>query len=103
MKVEKVKAMVVVVVVETDVLVWIGERKRGRSSTLQDTRPARKSDRERQERGCESDRKSTTRTVINTGRQLVQQLLLKLWLGRQDDQDVNKGLQDMKTLEFHEA
>ena len=36
-KVEEVK---VVVVVEVDVLVWIGARQRGRSSTLQDARPA---------------------------------------------------------------
>ena len=41
-KVEEVK---VVVVVEVDVLVWIGARQRGRSSTLQDARPAPTSDR----------------------------------------------------------
>ena len=36
---EEVK-VVVVVVVEVDALVWIGARQRGRSSTLQDARPA---------------------------------------------------------------
>ena len=44
-KVEEVKVVVVVVVVEVDVLVWIGARQRGRSSTLQDARPAPTSDR----------------------------------------------------------
>ena len=38
-KVEEVK-VVVVVEEEVDVLVWIGARQRGRSSTLQDARPA---------------------------------------------------------------
>ena len=42
-KVEEVK--VVVVEEEVDVLVWIGARQRGRSSTLQDARPAPTSDR----------------------------------------------------------
>ena len=47
-KVEDVKVVVVVVVVvvvKADVLVWIGARWRGRSSTLQDARPAPTSDR----------------------------------------------------------
>ena len=43
-KVEEVK-VVVVVEEEVDVLVWIGARQRGRSSTLQDARPAPTSDR----------------------------------------------------------
>ena len=41
----KVEVVKVVVVVEVDVLVWIGARQRGRSSTLQDARPAPTSDR----------------------------------------------------------
>ena len=40
------KVMVVVVVVEADALVWISARQRGRSSTLEDARPARTSDRD---------------------------------------------------------
>ena len=45
-KVEEVKVVVVVLeVVKADVLVWIGARWRGRSSTLQDARPAPTSDR----------------------------------------------------------
>ena len=41
----KVEVVKVVVVVEVDALVWFGARQRGRSSTLQDARPAPTSDR----------------------------------------------------------
>ena len=78
-QVEKVK-----VVLEADVLVCIGARQRGQSSTLQDARPAPTSDRGVQGKRhlIESKNKSTTSSVFNTGRQLaqMQQLLLLLML-----------------------